>query len=409
MPFDVRTIEPAETGAWFESVMTAFLDRSDADAIAAEVVPLWDYRRVWASFEGDTIVGTTRSWATELTVPGGVQLPGTAIAGVTVRPTHRRQGILSRMMTAELDAARDRGETAAMLYASEYPIYGRFGFGPAVPTATWTLNAADGRLPGSAPPGSITFEPLSRATRDEVRRIFHVARARQPGEIWRREFTWDQDLGLRTTSWGPTWKGFVAFHRGSDGTPDGYVRYHVDEKWEQRQPRNVLQVDELHALGDEAYADLWRFLLEMDLVATVRAERRSPAEPLPWLLTNARAAQMSESGDGMWLRLLDVPRALEARSYDRTLSLVLEVVQGGAGSPTRVLLEASPDGATCVPTDRTADLALSLSALSAAYLGGTRLRDAVLMHGANEFRAGALAAADALFRSDIVPWCSTGF
>ncbi|MCY7418074.1 MAG: GNAT family N-acetyltransferase, partial [Chloroflexi bacterium] len=255
MPFDIRTIEPAETGAWFESVMTAFLDRSDADAIAAEVVPLWDYRRVWAAFESDTIVGTARSWATELTVPGGVQLPGSAIAGVTVRPTHRRQGILSGLMATELDAARDRGEAVAMLYASEYPIYGRFGFGPAVPTATWTVSAAEARLPGSAPPGTITFEPPSIATRDEVRRIFHAARARQPGEIWRREFTWDQDLGLRTTTWGPTWKGFVAVHRDPSGTPDGYVRYHVDDKWEQRQPRNVLQVDELLALGDEAYAD----------------------------------------------------------------------------------------------------------------------------------------------------------
>ncbi|MCY7417481.1 MAG: sterol carrier protein domain-containing protein, partial [Chloroflexi bacterium] len=158
-----------------------------------------------------------------------------------------------------------------------------------------------------------------------------------------------------------------------------------------------------------AYADLWRFLLDMDLVATVRAERRSPAERLPSLLTNARAAQMSDSGDGMWLRLLDVPRALEARRYDRTASLVFEVVEGGAGSPTRLLLETSPDGATCVPTDRSADLALSVSALSAAYLGGSRLRDAVLVHGTNEYRAGALAEADTLFRSDILPWCSTGF
>ena len=143
----------------------------------------------------------------------------------------------------------------------------------------------------------------------------------------------------------------------ASGTPDGYVRYHVDDKWEQRQPRNVLQVDELHALDDEAYADLWRFLIEMDLVATVRAERRSPAERLPWLLTNARAAQMSDSGDGMWLRLLDVPRALAARSYDRTASLVFDVLEDVAGSPTRLLLETSPDGVTCVPTDRSADLA----------------------------------------------------
>ncbi len=98
--------------------------------------------------------------------------------------------------------------------------------------------------------------------------------------------------GLRTTSWGTPLERV----RGTSimtppEHPDGYVRYHVDEKWEQRQPRSVLHVDELHALGDEAYVDLWRFVLDLDLVATVRAERRSPAERLPWLLTDARAGR----------------------------------------------------------------------------------------------------------------------
>ena len=108
------------------------------------------------------------------------------------------------------------------------------------------------------------------------------------------------------------------------------MRYHGEEKWEQRQPRAVLLVDDLHALTDEAYAGLWQFLAETDLIATVKAEGRSPSERLPWLLTNARAAGLSEVADGLWVRLVDVGRALEARTYDQEASLVVEVIDAEA-------------------------------------------------------------------------------
>ena len=111
----------------------------------------------------------------------------------------------------------------------------------------------------------------------------------------------------------------------------------------------------------------------------------------------------------MWVRLFDVPRALAARTYERTGSAVLEVVDPERGSPVRVALDATPDGATCVATDRSPDLTLPIAALGAAYLGGTRLRDAVIATGADEHRPGALAAVDALLRTADEPWCSTFF
>jgi len=412
MPIDIRPIDPTETSAWFASLMTAFLERSDPDAIAAEVLPLWDYRRVRAAFDDTTIVGTIRSWGTQLTVPGGAQLPGSAVAGVTVRPTHRRRGILSALMADELAGARERGDVVALLHASEYPIYGRFGFGPATQATTWTVETSKARIPGAARLGAVRLAAATTESRDTLRGIFEAWRRRQAGEIWRREFSWDDDLGLRTTSWGTRWNGFVAFHHDRVGEPDGYVRYHVDEKWEHRQPRNVLVVDELHTLGDEAYSDLWRFILEVDLVVTVRAEHRSPAERLPWFLLNARAAQSSDTGEDLWLAILDMPRALAARSYERSGSLVVETVgdaRTDAESRTRVHLDANSDGATCTTTHRSADLTLDVAALSAAYLGGARLRDAVLAKGVDEHRPGALAEADALFRTAELPWCSTGF
>ncbi|MBA2720819.1 MAG: GNAT family N-acetyltransferase [Chloroflexi bacterium] len=415
MPIDVRPISDDELVPWVDTASTGFLERPDHEAIAAEVRPHWDLRRTWGAYDGSRIAGTLRTWPTELTVPGLAQVRGTAVTGVTVLPTHRRRGILSQLTAAEATAARGRGEVVALLYASEFPIYGRFGYGAATTSATWTLDAAAAELhPAVAPAGSVELLPSDDAGRDIAIGIFDAWRARQAGEIWRRPIMWAQDFG-KGTAWGPPWKGFLVVHRDGAGSVDGYARYHVEGKWVERQPRNKLILDELHALTDDAYAGLWRFLASIDWVTRIEAEKRSPAERLPWLLANARAAVMSDVGDGMWVKLLDIPRALAARTYERSRSLVLEAIvrDGGETDSTaarvRVALDASPDGATAQPTDAEPDLTLNGAALGAAYLGGTRLRDAVLARGFDEHRPGALAEADALFATDRPPWTSTFF
>jgi predicted acetyltransferase len=406
---EIRRIREEELRAYLESVSAAFLERPDVVKLADEVRPVWDLQRVWGAFDGGRVCGTFRSWATELTVPGGARLRASAVAGVTVLPTHRRRGILRALVAAEHSTMRERGEAVGLLYASEYPIYGRFGYGPGCRWATWTLDALGTGFYGERG-GGVELVTPDAASRDAVRDVFDACRLKQPGEIRRREFAWDLDLGLRESAWGNGWKGFLALHRDGSGKVDGYARYHAEEKWEHRQPRNVLVVDELHALDDAPYAALWRYLAEVDLVATVKAERRSPSERLPWLLANARAATASDVGDGLWVRLLEVPRSLEARGYEREGRVVLEVIDAEApGGRTRVELDATPDGATCRPSDRAPDLTLDVAALSAAYLGGTPLRNAVVAAGADEHRPGALEQADALFRTLDEPWCSTFF
>jgi predicted acetyltransferase len=405
----IRSIREDELPAYVESMAVSFLWRPDVDKVAADVKSVWDLERTLAAFDGDRISGTFRSWATELTVPGGARLPASAISAVTVMPTHRRRGILRDMVAAEHRAIRERGEAFGLLYASEYPIYGRFGYGAACMAATWTLDTLGTSFRGGPVTGVEVVKP-GPDSRDAIKGMFDAWRLRQPGEISRRAFTWDLDLALRPSVWGPDWKGYLALHRDGSQAVDGYVRYHTDEKWDERQPRYTLTVDELHALTDEAYATLWRYLADVDWVARVKAERRSPTERLPWLLTNARAATASEVGEGMWVRLLDVPRALAARTYERDGSIVLDVVDPEAsGGRTRVHLETGGNGATCQPTDDPPDLTLHVAALGAAYLGGTRLRDAVLADGVDEHRTGALREADASFRTLDEPWCSTSF
>lgn len=409
MPLQVRTLAPDEFAAAIDAMSVAFLERPDVDRVAELVREVWDPSRTWGAFdEAGRLCGTFRSWPTEITVPGGARLAAGAVAGVTALPTHRRRGALTALADAEHRAMRERGETMSLLYASEYPIYGRFGYAPATRTATWTLQGARGLFHGP-PSTGVELATPDEAGRDLVREVFEAWRARRHGEIRRRPFTWDLLLGLRDEPWGERWKGFLAVRRDGSGRPDGFVRYRAEPRWVDRRPQGTVEVQELHALTSEAYAALWRYLAEIDLVSTVRSEGRSPSEALPWLLRDGRAAVLSEQGDALWVRLLDVPGALEGRAYEQPGCVVLEVVDGPAGGRQRLVLDASPEGTTCRPTTREPDLTLPVAALGGAYLGGTRLSDLVLLTGADEHRRGALARADGLLRTAEEPWCSTHF
>jgi predicted acetyltransferase len=409
MTAEIRRINEDELHDFIDSMSTGFLARPPVDKVVDEVKGMWDLERAWAAFEGGRIVGTYRTWPTELTVPGCARVPGSSVTNVTVLPTHRRRGVLRGMVAAEHAASRERGEAVALLYAAEYPIYGRFGYGPGCFESTWTLDARATAFHGE-PAGTVELVTPSPETRDVIKAVYDAWRVEHPGEIRRRDVSWDFDLGLRESAWDPRWKGFLALHRDASGKVDGYARYRADDKWENHQPRNTLLLDELHALNDEAYLTLWRFLADIDWVATVKAERRSPFERLRWFLTNARAAGLSDVGDGMWVRLFDIPRALEARSFERDGSVVLEVVDPeAAGGRTRIQLEATGGQATARSSKRSPDLTLHVSALSAAYLGGTPLRRAAIATGADEHSAGALTTVDTLLRTLEPPWCSTFF
>ncbi len=406
---EIRPVHTSELPAFLEALSSSFLERLDVDRLATEVRPLWDLERTLGAFEDGHAVGTFRSWPTEITVPGGQRLPAAAITVVSVLSTHRRRGILRAMTAADHAADRERGEAMALLFAAEHPIYGRFGYGVGTTHATWTLDSR-GTSFVATPVGTVELVKPDEHMAGTLASVYEQWRVAHTGELRRREYSWRYDIGLIESAWGGRWKGFLALHRDDSGDVDGYVRYTAEGKWEQAQPRGVVTVNELIGLTEDAYVGLWHFLASIDWAATVKAEGRPLAERLPWFLTNARAARPSDVVDGLWVRLFDIPRALSARTYDREGRVVLEVVDPeAAGGRVRVELDTGGGGGTCRITSASPDLTVDVSALSAAYLGGTLLSDAVLADGADEHRPGALREADALFRTLDGPWCSTFF
>ena len=409
MGIEIRNATPDEFQAAVEVMSAAFLEPLEVRNAAEALPDVWDPERTWVAWDEGQACGTFRSWGTHLTVPGGSQVPAAAVAAVTVLPTHRRRGILTRLAAAEHAALRERGEAVGLLHASEYPIYGRFGYAPGTRHTAWQITTHATRMRGETT-GTVQLVAPDAAARDQARAVFEAWRVRQPGEIWRRDASWDLALGLAKEPWAKRWQGWIALHRDAHGRVDGYARYTGSSEHVEKLPRGTIEVNELHALTPDAEADLVRYLLSMDLVATVKLDGRRPRERFTWLLDNARAARITETGDGMWVRLFDVPRALEARRYEHAASMVIEVVDDEAwGGTRRYALDAGPQGATCAETDREPALTIPVAALSGAYLGGTRLVDLAVAVGADEHRDGALVQADALFRTADDPWCSTHF
>ncbi len=368
--------------------------------------------RTLGAFDGGRCVATFRSFPQELSVGGGATVPADAISNVTVSPTHRRRGILTRMMGQDLAAAKDRGDVVATLIAAEYPIYGRYGFGPATWTSEWTIDVPrtglDPRWAGPTDGGRIDLVDA-----EDVRKLGPELHARlvrqQPGAVSRDERWWQVNTGV--VRFGGSWdEPFYAVYRSADGEVDGLVSYEADDKWEAKQPQDTAEVNWLIAATPAAERALWQYLCSIDWITKVKTGWRAPDDLLPFFLPDPRAARLTAHADWLWVRILDVVRALEARPYDSSTSgrgLVLDVVDADGFAGGRYRLDVSAEGVgSCAPATRdAAELTLDVRELAALWLGDESAVRLAALGRVREERAGAARVADALLRTSRRPWC----
>ncbi|ADI08188.1 hypothetical protein SBI_05068 [Streptomyces bingchenggensis BCW-1] len=408
---EIRKVDDSDLTDWSLALNTGFLrppkaGKEEVDIRRAQIGEELD--RVQGAFDRGRCVATFRSFAQRLTAVGGAEVAADAISNVSVSPTHRRQGLLSRMMDRDLRAAKERGELLASLIAAEYPIYGRYGFGPATWATLWRVDVAraglDARYSGPACGGRVDF-----ADGAEVRELgpalHERLRARQHGMIDRRELWWRMNTGLLTFPFHQWTEPFYVVYRSPDGSVDGLLAYTSDDKWEGKRPHDTAEVLEMLAATPAAERALWHFLFSVDWVTHVTTDYRPPDDVLPLLLGDPRAAQVMTYADFLWLRPLDVPRLLEARTYPVAGSLVLELSDRAGLAGGRYLLDAGPDGATCAPTTRSADLTMDIGELGTLWLGDESAVRLAALGRVTEEREGAAALADLLLRTSRRPWC----
>jgi len=376
---------------------------------------VWEPDRILGSYAGGRCVGTLRTFGTTLGVPYGpgrtVQLRADALTQVGVAATHRRQGLLRQMLTSSLTAAKERGDAVSLLYAAEWGIYSRFGYWPTTLAADYRIRTGNPLLTVLPPAEKLEVVQVEHADLlDPARAVLDRVRAQQPGHIARPESLHKRALRLHNPPGAREPVCVVA--RNAAGQVDGYAMWTGTEgDWYHDPLHHVeVKVDEILAATPDAERALWHYLVNIDLVRTLTLEQYPVDLPLEWLLSDGRAARRVWSGDGTWLRILDLPATLTARRYAATDRLVLEVTDPDGGfAAGRFVLDAGPDHAECTPTTESADLQLSQRALAGIYLGGFMVRSQQLAGLVDEQTTGAALRLQAMFATEQAPWNATGF
>ena len=364
--------------------------------------------------DGDRWAATFRTWDDEVAVPGtgpgeggrrtGRTVPGHLVSTVSVAPTHRRRGLLSALMRESLQHAADRGVAVASLLASEAPIYGRYGFGAAVDDVTWRVDvqAARGWLPGVPQAGGHVRLADDDDLAEHGPAVYEAARRLVPGAVGRSEAMWshllEREPDVKDSSAGPRLR---AVHVADDGSVDGYLRLRLEQRWEHRRPRYAATVDDLAAVEPSVLLALWRFCVDLDLVATLTAGSRPVGELLPEVLLDRRAATVEQMGELYWLRVLDPVAALGGRGWSAPGHVVLDVVDDLGHAAGRWSVDVDPDGEADVHrTRKSVDISMPVQTLAPVLTGSRDLRVLTAAGRLTEESPGALARLDRMCRAD---------
>ena len=385
---------------WRNAVRASFGDRiSPEDSIFMR-----DHRaeidRLLACMDGDEIVGTGGADSFNMTLPGGKTAPVAGVAYITTSPTHRRRGIQRKIMSRIHEDARARGDVACILWASLGNLYGRYGYGNSIPSHKWTIRRAYTQF-SHCPEFNGTFRVVRR---DEaiplMAKVYDAARVKHPGMINRRPKRWQYEVHPRKNA-----DDFVAVYEEA-GQPRGYAQYVFNPKPSDRDPfAMTIVVHEAVAVDRRSHAAIWRFVFDEPLAHDIVAPYRPVDDPVYWMLADQRRLRR-ETEDTIWLKPLDIAALLSRREYHASGNVVIEVLAADDGSRSRWELSASPVGATCEPTTKSAHVSLPERALGAAYFGAVTPSMLVAIGEAEVSTPGErlLPTIDAMFRCSPAAW-----
>lgn len=410
---EIRPAGEEEFPAVLELASIAFGEEATEDDAKAYRAA-FPFDRSLCAFENGRMVASSAVLSLELTLPGQVAVPTGGLTWIATLPTHRRRGLLRRLMLAQMTDMTERGEIISGLGASEGNIYRRFGYGPATHFVSFRLDRA--RAAFATPVDDASAGRFTLLTADEAAAqlpgIYEKLRLRRPGTVTRLPGMWEEFLGDPIPQREGAGKMFHCIHETTPGETDGYVSYRVKEEWAGETPAYEVRVVELLAPDLGVYRALWDYVIGTDLSTTITCWRARVDEPLRWLLADPRQFKVEAMADFLWLRLLDVPRALAARAYSCTGELVFEVRESFPVSRTTsyaLRVETVGAGAECHRTEAPPDLSLEIDSLSAAYLGGVSLATLAAAGRVQELRPGATEQADAMFRTGVAPYSFTEF
>lgn len=370
----------------------------------------WDVDRSLVAVGRDgRVLGVAATFATELTVEGGASVPCAAVPSVGVRPDSHGVGIGRALLTRQVREADERGAAVLALNASEVGIYGRYGYGP---TSRWWSIRADPRMlrwradAPRAAAGSITDHHDLDEVRDLLPTLHDRVVGRWSGELARPASWWAAALHPAKDTTSRTW----AVHRDDAGVADAAMAYTTRTAFDDVGFANRVEVHDSVATDPATEALVWRWLLERHLGGRVEAERANPRLPLHWMLVDPRALVTRFDGDAAWVRVLDVPRVLGARTTRATGAVAVRVVDPVVDRNDRCWRLSGEGGRlTVTEVDDQPEVTVGVDLLASLAWGFARAR--VLADAGRIDHTGddALRRLDALLATDGPAWCSTGF
>jgi predicted acetyltransferase len=401
-PTRIERLAPGEELAFTQATVRNFHeDETDEEAARWVDSVARDDFRAWVARRGDErIVGTLGVFGTSMSLPGGQLVPTAGITAVGVSQTHRRRGLLRRLMTACLVEAAERREPVAVLYASEGAIYGRFGFGPSGPHVRYRIERSAARFRDPVDP-TVVVDATPEEAMAAFPPVFEELRRSRPcvgtdDDRWRMAVVDDP----------PAARGGASGRRLVHVPGRGYATYRIRNAEQDGLPAATVEVESLVATDPEADVALWQHVCDIDLTRTIVASRRPPDDALPMSLTDPVQARAAVD-HAVYTRILDVPAALTARTYPVEDALVLAVDDPAGHTHGTFRLSVGPDGPSCERVEddpERADLHLSIESLSTAWLGAVRATQLLAARRLVEHRPGAAARFDRLMGVEACPW-----
>lgn len=404
MSFQIRPLAQENIPAFRAALSSNFgYDADLEDETATErFAAIFKLDRMYPAFDGDAVVGTGGDFEFEMTVPGGGQLRTSGLTVITVRPTHTRQGVLTAMMREHFDRAMDRSEPLGALWASEVPIYGRFGYGSSIDMNEVKLDARHAGRGGTEEGVTVRIVDADEA-KHLLPKMYSQIQPTRPGMYKRGDDWWTHRLFFDPEK-----------HRGGasalrhavaerDGELVGYVTYRQKASWDAISEGEI-RIRELMPVTDAGYRALWHYLVSIDLFPIVQYWNNPVGDPLSFFVHDGRAVETKVS-DGLWTRLIDLQGALEARRYAMDGTLTLGVADSFCDwneGTFRITIDGGV--AKCERVATESDVAMDIGTLGALYMGG-RSAVSFARAGLIDGDPGSVESLNSIFRGTSEPWC----
>ena len=361
--------------------------------------PLHDLSRFRIALDEGSIVAIAGSYALDVTLPGGTTVPMGGVTWVSVAATHRRQGLMRRVVGAVHDDIDERGEPLATLGASEGGIYEHIGYGIVSQQRSTVIDRrlVQVRPEFAAAPNSVRYLEHEDDIFTTVPELWERFRRCRAGEVSRSTEFHDFDFGIRGTGMDGMSAGYYLAHA------DGFAVYRIKADWANGMPAHEMHVAEIAAITPEAHAALWTAMLSVDLVGEIHSRAMPTDDPLPYLLTNQRALRTTVVADGIWANVRDVSICFGARTFRSTDRIVVEA------DGKRWAIDGGPDGGSCRAVRTRPDLVTSHSGLSSLLYGGVLPSALVAGRRMTARNEAVLARADVFFTTSRAPHCQTHY